>query len=48
MGRNGLMEAIVLGLLVIIIALLGFIAFMVFIIGHNIDKRIEKIEKKEE
>ena len=32
---------------IIQIALLGFIAFMIFIIGHNIDKRIEKIEKKE-
>lgn len=33
---------------IIQIALLAGIAFMVFIIGHNIDKRIEKIEKKEE
>ena len=39
MGRNGLMEAIILGSLVLIIALLGFIAFMIFIIGHNIDER---------
>ena len=48
MGRNELMEAVILTSLVLIIALLGFIAFMIFIIGHNIDKRIEKIEKKEE
>ena len=33
------MEAMILGSLVVIIALLGFIAFMVFIIGHNIDER---------
>ena len=39
MGRNGLMEAIILGSLVLIIALLGFIAFMIFIIGHNIDEK---------
>ena len=39
MGRNELMEAVILGSLVLIIALLSFIAFMVFIIGHNIDER---------
>ena len=39
MGRNELMEAMILGSLVLIIALLGFIAFMIFIIGHNIDER---------
>ena len=33
------MEAMILGSLVLIIALLGFIAFMIFIIGHNIDER---------
>jgi hypothetical protein len=33
------MEALILGSLVLIIALLGFIAFMIFIIGHNIDER---------
>ena len=31
-------EFIVLASLVLIIGLLGFIAFMVFIIGYNIDK----------
>ena len=35
---SGLMEALILGSLVVIIALLGFIAFMIFIIGYNIDK----------
>ena len=39
MGRNELMEAVILTSLVLIIALLGFIAFMIFIIGHNIDER---------
>ena len=39
MGRDGLMEAVILGSLVLIIALLGFIAFMIFIIGHNIDEK---------
>ena len=33
------METLILGSLVLIIALLGFIAFMIFIIGHNIDER---------
>jgi hypothetical protein len=33
------MEFMVLGSLVLIIGLLGFIAFMIFIIGHNIDER---------
>ncbi len=33
------MEAMILGSLVVIIGLLGFIAFMIFIIGHNIDER---------
>jgi len=32
------MEALILGSLVVIIALLGFIALMIFIIGYNIDK----------
>jgi len=32
-------EIVILGSLVVIIALLGFIAFMVFIIGHNIDEK---------
>ncbi len=32
------MEALILGSLVVIIGLLGFIAFMIFIIGYNIDK----------
>ena len=32
------MEAMILGSLVVIIGLLGFIAFMIFIIGHNIDE----------
>ena len=39
MGRDELMEAVILGSLVLIIALLGFIAFMIFIIGHNIDEK---------
>ena len=39
MGRNELMEAVILTSLVLIIALLGFIAFMIFIIGHNIDEK---------
>ena len=39
MGRNGLMEAIILGSLVLIIGLLGFIAFMIFVIGYNLDKK---------
>ena len=39
MGRDGLMEAVILTSLVLIIALLGFIAFMIFIIGHNIDEK---------
>ena len=40
MGRDGsgLMEFIILTSLVLIIGLLGFIAFMIFIIGYNIDK----------
>ena len=41
-------EAFILISLVLIIGLLGCIAFMVFIIGHNIYKRIAIIEKKEE
>ena len=40
------MEFIILTSLALIIGLLGFIAFMVFIIGHNIDKCIEKKEKE--
>ena len=41
MGRDGsgLMEAVILGSLVLIIGLLGFIALMIFIIGHNLDKK---------
>ena len=39
MGRNELMEAVILTSLVLIIALLGFIAFMIFIKGHNIDEK---------
>ena len=44
MGRDGtgLMEAVILGLLVLIIGLLGLIAVMVFIIGHNIDDKSHK------
>ena len=42
------MKILILTGLVIIIVILAFIALMVFIIGHNIDKRIAKIEKKEE
>ena len=40
MGRDGpgMTEAIILVSLALIIGLLGFIALMVFIIGHNIDK----------
>jgi len=33
------MEAVILTSLVLIIALLGFIAFMIFIIGHNLDEK---------
>jgi len=32
------MEFMILTSLVVIIALLGFIAFMIFIIGHNLDE----------
>ena len=41
MGGNGpgMTEAVILGLLVLIIGLLGFIALMIFIIGHNLDKK---------
>ena len=41
MGGNGpgMMEAMILGSLVLIIGLLGFIALMIFVIGHNIDKK---------
>ena len=34
-----MMEAMILGSLVLIIGLLGFIALMIFIIGHNLDKK---------
>jgi len=33
------MEFMILTSLVVIIALLGFIAFMIFIIGHNLDEK---------
>ena len=41
MGRDGsgLMEFMILTSLVLIIGLLGFIALMIFVIGHNIDKK---------
>ena len=41
MGRDGpgLMEFIILTSLVLIIGLLGFIALMIFIIGHNLDNK---------
>ena len=44
MGRDGsgLMEFIILTSLVLIIGLLGFIALMVFIIGHNLDNKSQK------
>jgi hypothetical protein len=32
-------EIAILTSLVVIIALLGFIAFMIFVIGHNLDKK---------
>ena len=35
-------EAVILGLLVLIIGLLGFIALMIFIIGHNLDNKSQK------
>ena len=35
-------EAIILVSLVLIIGLLGFIALMVFIIGHNLDDKSHK------
>ena len=41
MGGNGpgMTEAIILVSLALIIGLLGFIALMIFIIGHNLDKK---------
>ena len=33
------MEFMILGSLVVVIGLLGFIAFMIFIIGHNMDEK---------
>jgi len=41
MGRDGpgMTEAMILGSLVLIIGLLSFIALMIFVIGHNIDKK---------
>ena len=33
------MEAMILGSLVLIIALLGFIAFMIFVIGRILDEK---------
>ena len=33
------MEALILGSLVLIIALLGFIAFMIFVIGRILDEK---------
>ena len=44
MGRNGpgMTEAVILGSLVLIIGLLGFIALMIFIIGHNLDNKSQK------
>ena len=41
MGRNGsgMTEVVILTSLVLIIGLLGFIALMVFIIGHNLDNK---------
>ena len=39
MGRNELMEAVILTSLVVIIGLLGFIAFMIFVIGRILDEK---------
>ena len=36
------MEAVILGSLVLIIALLGFIAFMIFVIGRILDDKSHK------
>jgi len=36
------MEAMILTSLILIIGLLGFIALMVFIIGHNLDNKSQK------
>jgi hypothetical protein len=38
-GEKEMSETIILTSLVLIIGLLGFIAFMVFIIGHNLDEK---------
>ena len=38
-GEKEMSETIILTALVLIIGLLGFIAFMVFIIGHNLDEK---------
>ena len=39
MGRNELMEAVILTSLVVIIGLLGFIAFLIFVIGRILDEK---------
>ena len=41
-GEEEMSETIILTSLVLIIGLLGFIAFMVFIIGHNLDDKSQK------
>ena len=38
-GEEEMNEFVILTSLVLIIGLLGFIAFMIFIIGHNLDKK---------
>ena len=38
-GEKEMSEFVILTSLVLIIVLLGFIAFMIFIIGHNLDEK---------
>jgi len=50
MGGNGpgMTEAMILGSLVLIIGLLGFIALMIFVIGHNLDNKDKPPKIKDE
>ena len=41
-GEKEMSEVVILTSLVLIIGLLGFIAFMIFIIGHNLDDKSHK------
>ena len=38
-GEKEMSEFVILTSLVLIVGLLGFIAFMIFIIGHNLDEK---------